>query len=127
MNFIYIFIGGGLGSMLRYILSLLFQKTALSQFPLSTFFVNIIGCILIGYLFASCHTSSKNGELVKLLWMVGFCGGFTTFSSFALENVQLMQEGKTIVFLFNVFFTNIFCIGSVILGNKLHSLHLTHG
>lgn len=88
--------GGAAGSMARYLVSYLFSKFTTSSFPFATFSINVIGSLLIGMLFG---LSARNQWLQAggmLLLASGFCGGFTTFSTFALENVNLMQKGQSI-------------------------------
>ena len=92
MNFLFVALGGALGSVLRYFLSLVIPKMA--GFPWSTFVANVLGCLCIGIfsgLFLKCDSLSPN---LKLFLVTGFCGGFTTFSTFASENLALLQSGK---------------------------------
>ena len=92
MSYLLVAIGGALGSVLRYILSLVIPKAA--GFPWPTFVANVLGCLCIGIfsgLFLKCGTLSPN---LKLFLVTGFCGGFTTFSTFANENLALLQSGK---------------------------------
>lgn len=91
-NLLYIFLGGGLGSVLRFVTSSATQRWwTLSYFPLGTLLVNITGCFLIGLLGVSLV---KTDESVRLLLITGFCGGFTTFSAFSSENLGLWQNGQ---------------------------------
>ncbi|MFC6268832.1 fluoride efflux transporter CrcB [Frigoriflavimonas asaccharolytica] len=89
---IYIFIGGGLGSVMRFLISNFSQKLwNIKGFPFGTFTVNIVGCFLIGL--ASAYFLKVDNYL-KFLIITGFCGGFTTFSAFSIENYTLWQEGN---------------------------------
>ncbi len=92
--FIMIGIGGGSGAILRHASTLIINKYWHYSFPLATFSINILGSFLIG-LFAA-YLLPKFGEdtLLKYLLITGFCGGYTTFSTFSIENYQLLQEGK---------------------------------
>ena len=87
--------GGAVGSMARYGLSFVIAKFNVQPFPLGTFAINILGSLLIGVLFGllARHQWLQVGGY--LLLASGFCGGFTTFSTFALENVTLMQKGQS--------------------------------
>jgi CrcB protein len=95
-----IFIGAGsfLGGVSRFLLSRYIQNTIISSFPYGTFVVNIIGCFLIGLFYGL----AEKGGLVNAEWRmfltVGFCGGFTTFSAFATENVAMLKDGNLIQF-----------------------------
>lgn len=90
-NLIYIFLGGGFGSVLRYLISTYTQKFwTVNAFPLGTFLVNILGCFLIGIL--TSYFGKENSQL-KYLLVIGFCGGFTTFSTFSSESFVLWQNG----------------------------------
>lgn len=107
MNFLFVAIGGALGSMLRYFLGLVIPKAA--GFPWPTFVANVCGCLFIGLfsgLFFKCGSLSPN---LKLFLVTGFCGGFTTFSTFANENLALLQSGK--IGLFAVYAIASFAVG----------------
>ncbi|MDQ6609676.1 MAG: fluoride efflux transporter CrcB [Bacteroidota bacterium] len=92
MNVFAVAIGGATGSVLRYAI----QKQLNASFPLGTLLVNIAGCFLIGVLWALCTKGLE--EQKRLLLMTGFCGGFTTFSAFTLEGIQMMMAARWVVF-----------------------------
>ena len=86
----FVALGGAAGSIIRFIIQRYMNQPS---YPLGTLFVNIAGSFLIGLLWGVFHKSLP-GEPLKLLLMTGFCGGFTTFSAFTLESMQLIQENK---------------------------------
>lgn len=104
-NLILVSIGGGLGSAFRYLAGLLISRQ--DGFPTATFIVNIIGSFVIGLLIARLLQSPN--ETIRLLLIVGFCGGFTTFSAFSAETFQLLQNGSFATAL-------LYVLGSVLLG-----------
>ena len=107
--FLFVGLGGALGSMARYGVSLTVNRLTEHPFPIATFIINIVGCFLSGLLFG---LGQKNQWIHSDGWLVlatGFCGGFTTFSAFALENVNLLSKGQSTMSL-------VYCISSVVLG-----------
>ena len=93
-NILLVGLGGGLGSILRY----LCQRTWNANFPYGTLVVNIFGCFLIGLLWGI--STRQLDEQKRLFFVTGFCGGFTTFSSFTYEGVQMMTENRWLSFAF---------------------------
>jgi CrcB protein len=99
-NLLYIFIGGGFGSVLRFLISNFTQKIwNINSFPMGTFVVNIIGCFLIGFL---TSYFIRIDSYLKFLMITGFCGGFTTFSAFSSENYSLWENGDYFVLIFYI-------------------------
>ncbi len=92
-NILLIALGGALGSTLRYLVSKIISGWWANAFPLGTFSVNILGCLLIGFLTGLVAEGLLSQDL-KLLLITGFCGGFTTFSTFANESLSLMRPGE---------------------------------
>lgn len=86
--------GGFLGSVSRFLASRLIQSNLPSAFPFGTFFVNITGCLLIGLIYGFSDRSSMLTPGWKMFLAAGFCGGFTTFSTFANENLALLRDGN---------------------------------
>lgn len=89
----FIFVGGGMGSLVRYGISVAFIRFAdtTPKFPISTFLVNIFGCLLIGTLMGYLYKNPS--QSINLILIVGFCGGFTTFSTFSWEVMTLLKSG----------------------------------
>ncbi len=103
-----VFLGGGLGSLLRYIISKSFN-TYFQHFYLGTFLVNILGCLIIGLVLGISYKNNFLSQDQTLLLTAGFCGGFTTFSSFALENQTLLKSGE-------IFYFSFYTIASITVG-----------
>lgn len=93
-NILIVLIGGGTGSVLRYLAFLLTSKLFPTTFPLATFLVNIIGCFIIGIVTGFYLKNNMANPDTRLLLVTGFCGGFTTFSAFAQENINLIQTNN---------------------------------
>lgn len=89
-SILFVALGGAAGSIIRFVIQRYINQPS---FPLGTLVVNIAGCFLIGLLWGVLH-KSLSSEPLRLLLMTGFCGGFTTFSAFTLESIQLIQENK---------------------------------
>ena len=98
-NILLVGLGGGLGSMARYLCQRWVTANYIHSFPWGTFAVNIIGCFAIGIFWGMTFKSFDNNESWKLFLMTGICGGFTTFSAFTLEGIGLIKEQKTGLFL----------------------------
>ncbi len=89
---LWVMLGGAMGSASRYGIGLLFKERS-AEFPLATLTVNLVGCFLIGFL-ATWLASVDLRPVIRIGLLVGVLGGFTTFSSFGLETLALIQEGR---------------------------------
>ena len=112
-------IGGAIGSILRYLTHWLTSKYFQGTFPLSTFLVNVLGSLLIGLFIGYLGKYFPENYPLKFLLIVGFCGGFTTFSSFALENYNLLQNNHQITAYIYMASSIILTITAVGLGSYL--------
>ena len=102
LNILAVGAGGFLGSTLRYLISLI-PLNETTSFPIKTFIINIVGCVIIGIIAASVSKNVEMNPQMLLFLKVGLCGGFTTFSTFALETADLMKAGNMgIAFLYVV-------------------------
>jgi CrcB protein len=116
-NILLVFIGGGLGSLCRWGLSLLIQPLA-PRFPWATLASNALACLILGVLLQQ-QLGSGITESRRLLLAVGFCGGFSTFSTFTAETFQLWQGGQTMHAAINVVSSLIISAVFLLAGMKL--------
>ena len=107
-SFLLVFLGGGLGSVLRYLISIAMNQYS-KVLPFGTFTVNMLGCLLIGLILGYAQKENTLNSNQTLLLATGFCGGFTTFSAFANKNLELIKNGE-------IFNFSVYTIGSVLIG-----------
>jgi len=106
---LFVGVGGGLGSILRYVIQVLIGRHIPLVFPLGTFLVNCSGCFLIGIFYSlSVKYTGFNPEW-RLFLITGICGGFTTFSTYSYDGLVLLKQGAGFSFL-------LYMLGSVVLG-----------
>ncbi|NND88893.1 MAG: fluoride efflux transporter CrcB [Flavobacteriaceae bacterium] len=108
-----VFLGGGIGSALRYLIGIWLKNG--TGFPSATFLVNMVGSFLIGVLMGWIIRNTNTSSSFALLLITGVCGGFTTFSAFALENYQFFKNG-------NFTMLSLYVGGSLIIGILLVGL-----
>ncbi|HTN16725.1 MAG TPA: fluoride efflux transporter CrcB [Chitinophagaceae bacterium] len=118
-NLLLVMLGGGAGSGFRYLVSVLGRKYFHTDFPLATLLINISGSLLIGVILGYCINHQPKNETLALLLATGFCGGFTTFSAFAFENLKLIQANQSGQALLYICTSVILGILAVWLGTKL--------
>lgn len=117
MDFLYVFIGGGLGSICRYGITRALMHSDY-HLPVATISANILACLVLGVIMGLAQRNIGN-ETVILLGAIGFCGGFSTFSTFSLENVRLMESGAYGLALLNILVSVIICFFCVFVGVKI--------
>jgi fluoride exporter len=116
---IFIGLAGLVGTLCRYSLSGLVARRFGETFPTGTLLVNIIGCFLAGFLFYLLHERFLVSEIVRTAIMIGFLGGFTTFSSFGLQTFTLLKDGEMAFAIMNVLLSNAVGLASVWAGYLL--------
>lgn len=120
MNVLYVFLGGGIGALMRFGLTHLVHKFPKPVFPIATLASNLIASFLVGFfLVMMMKMKPANAEAFQAFWIIGICGGFSTFSTFAKENLELMERGQWFIAVLNILISVAFCIGMVYLGRKM--------
>jgi CrcB protein len=114
VQFLLIFIGGGLGSLSRFGITKIVAPYS-EEFPFGTLVANILSCILLGFLL-SLTFRYQIKDTYKFLLMTGFCGGFSTFSTFSSETFQLFQNGEIILAMLNIVGSVLVCLLAIWLG-----------
>lgn len=122
-NILLVGFGGFIGSAVRYMITLTFYRQAGSNFPIGTFMVNMIGSFIIGLVLASALNENNTW---KLLVATGFCGGFTTFSTFSMEGMRLLSNGSVnaamIYMMGSLFIGLMLCAAGYIIGLRFLNL-----
>ena len=113
---LFVALGGSIGAVLRYLVANVGQSWTTYSFPIGTLIVNILGCAAIGLITAMIVGSqSQHREVLRLLLVIGVLGGFTTFSSFAFDTIELFDDGRFGQAMLYVVLTNVLGIGSALL------------
>lgn len=107
-NILLVFIGGGLGSLSRYLISLLFIRLDMFTLPWATLSSNIMSAAVLGVLF--WRVNPQEGSMLYPLVAIGFCGGFSTFSTFSMETFELLKQGEITWAILNVLFSIVLCL-----------------
>ncbi len=123
-NAIFVFIGGGVGSIARWALT----KIGFSfNFPMATFAANVISCLFVGMLSGFLLIKSDWNNELKLILITGFCGGFSTFSTFIFETDKIMQTGNLWFAFGNIILNIIFCMLALYVGMWFSKLFINYG
>jgi len=121
-NVVYVMIGGGIGSALRYLATSKIDVLNGWQLPVATMTVNVVGSFLIAVFYGLSAKWSMT-EQSRLLLTTGLCGGFTTFSTFSYENVRLLQSGQWHLFAMYALLSIVLCVAGAALGMWMFSNH----
>ena len=116
MPFVYVFIGGGIGSVLRYAVSLILEKFSLN-FPVATLTANALACLLFGFM-AGYILKEGMEDHYKLLLLTGVCGGFSTFSTFTNDSYKLFADGQMLYVFGNIIISVVICLAFLLIGYK---------
>lgn len=116
-NSVLIFLGAGFGGVFRYWISTSVYSVFGHDFPYGTLVVNISGCLLMGVLSVFILERELNaGPQLRALLLIGLLGGYTTFSSFSIETVNLFESGHLMSAVFNILLSVTFCILGTVMG-----------
>ena len=115
--------GSFIGGISRFLTARFVQNTVISAFPYGTFVVNIIGCFLIGLFYGLSERGNFMNPEWRMFLTVGFCGGFTTFSTFANENVALLRDGNIFYFALYTSLSVFIGIMATYLGNMVTKIY----
>ena len=119
MNFVLVSAGAIVGANLRYILSRYAAKVLGPVFPYGTLIINMLGSFIVGWFMIWTTERVLVDPRWRLLIVVGFCGGFTTFSSFAFETMAYFEQGQWLLMSTNLLSNNVLCLAAAIAGMAL--------
>lgn len=112
-NILLVFLGGGLGSLARFGVSEIVKSNFKSSFPLATLISNILSCVVLALMVGIFSGKVEANPALKILILIGFCGGFSTFSTFSFETVELMRSGNMMFAIANILISVTVCVALV--------------
>ena len=113
MIWLAVFIGGGIGSLMRFGTGMLVNRFWAGAFPLATLIANFVACLILGLGIAYIKERIQDSELLYAFLIIGICGGYSTFSTFAKENMDLIEKGQWVIMLLNVLVSVSLCAGVI--------------
>jgi CrcB protein len=119
VNYLWIAVGAVVGAIARYFLSGLIARNFAPTFPYSTLLINVTGSLLLGFFLRYSTERVLLDPRWRLLIAIGFCGSYTTFSSYAFESFALMEQGQWLLMGLNVLASNALCFAAVLAGAAL--------
>ena len=122
MNYLLVSIGAALGGMLRYWLSNYVYKFLPATFPYGTLAVNFIGSFILGFIIFFLDQKELISPGLRLFLTIGFCGGFTTFSTFSLETLNLFRDSEILLGFGNILLSLLLCIGGIYIAYLLSKI-----
>ncbi len=118
-NYFWIALGAVVGASARYFLSTLIARNFSSAFPYGTLLINITGSLVLGFFLVFSTERALLDPRWRLLVAIGFCGSYTTFSSYAFESFALMEQGQWLLTCINIVGSNALCLAAVLAGAAL--------
>jgi CrcB protein len=118
-DFLVIAVGAVLGANARYFLSRFSARIVGPVFPYGTLLINVLGSMIVGFFVVWTTERVLADPRWRLLVVVGFCGSFTTFSSYAFESMAYFEQGQWLLMLTNIFSNNLLCLGAALAGMAL--------
>ncbi len=119
MNYLWIAVGAVAGASARYFLSGLMARLHPASFPYGTLLINITGSVVLGFFLVYSTERVLLDPRWRLLVAIGFCGSYTTFSSYAFESFALMEQGQWLLVGMNILASNLLCLAAVLAGAAL--------
>jgi fluoride exporter len=119
VNYVWIALGAVVGASARYFLSGLIARNFSTTFPYGTLLINLTGSLVLGFFLIFASERVLLDPRWRLLVAIGFCGSYTTFSSFAFESFALMEQGQWLLMSLNILASNLLCLVAVLAGAAL--------
>ena len=119
MNYLWISLGAIVGASARYFVSGFVARHLSTIFPYGTLIINITGSLILGFFLVYSTERALLDPRWRLLVAIGFCGSYTTFSSYAFESFALMEQSQWVMFGLNIVGSNVLCLAAVLAGAAL--------